>query len=104
MDYIGWLTPKAELIKCNQYGHLDTARCLVKEFGYPINDRPFDDILLDNGWIRISMQTFYDKGYMIWLPKHITAYQQDFLDDMLDHVYDKLCKVAKEVLEMRGVA
>lgn len=62
MDYIGWLTPKAELIKCNAYGHLDTARCLVKEFGYPVNDKSFDDVLLENGWIRISMQTFYDKG------------------------------------------
>jgi len=101
MKFIGWLTPKADLIKCNEYGHLDTARHLVKEFNYPTNNKQFDEVLLDNGWIRISMQTFFDKGYMIWLPKHITAYQHDFLDNMLDLIYDELCDEAKKILEER---
>ena len=102
MDYIGWINPKAELIKCNEYGHLDTARKLVRAMGFATEKEP-DDVLIANGWIRISMLTYRDRGYLIVLPHHITAYQHDFLDEMIDNVYEELSEQTKKMLEARNL-
>lgn len=103
MNRIGWLTPSAELVKCNEYGHLDTARRIVKQLNLEDGTKQPDDILIAHGWIRISRFTYGDRGITFWTPRCPTAYQKEFLRSIYNDDPTDISKVGLNKLMDLGI-
>lgn len=86
MSYTGWLTPTADLIKCDGHAHVVMAMELVKRF-YDINENVrADEILLKHGWVRISKMTYNDEGLMFFLPPKFVISELQY--SFLEHIYN----------------
>ena len=84
MKYTGWLSPTGELIKCNEYSHLDKATQIINHLNFvPLNNEEPDDTLLRYGWVRISWMTYPDVGYNFWMPNRLTPYQYQYFNLLL---------------------
>ena len=103
MDRIGWLTPSAELVKCQGYSHLDAARRIVKDLHIEDDKRQPDDILIAKGWIRISRFTLNDRGLAFWMPKYPTVYQREFLRAVFNDDPTDISKIGLERLMEFGI-
>ena len=69
----GWLSPSGEFIQCESYAHIATAERIASQLklnstGVRIRD---DDILINNGWIKIVFKRFMDFGYDISFSWHV---------------------------------
>ena len=70
MNYIGWISPNGELIRCDGYAHVAMAMDIVKKL-YPNAAGQADDVLLSRGWMRISRLTYgVDIGLIFFLPQY----------------------------------
>lgn len=103
MNCIGWLTPSAELVKCGEYGHLDTARRIVKQLNLEDSTKQPDDILIAHGWIRISRFTLIDRGITFWTPRCPTAYQKEYLRAIFNDDPTDISKTGLDKLENLGI-
>lgn len=59
----GWMAPDGTTFSCGYMGHIGCAQSIRKEFGLSDvrgNGQP-DEILLDNGWIKIMQGTWYGR-------------------------------------------
>ena len=66
----GWLSPTAEFVECEVWEHDEKAATIVVKLGlYDANKGGIpDEILIESGWIRVSMLTFVDFGLMFRYP------------------------------------
>lgn len=103
MDRIGWLTPSAELVKCGTYGHLDTARRIVKQLNIDDDTKQPDDILIAHGWVRISRFTLSDCGLAFWTPRYPTNYQREFLRAVFNEDPTDISQAGLNRLEELGI-
>ncbi len=98
--YVGWLSPEGLLVSCDGYAHLDMASKLVKKYNLTDDKYHADDILYENGWVRISQITYGDVGLMFFLPRRITIKQREFLKQVdADRQNYLISEKGKEVLE-----
>ena len=95
MDYIGWLAPDGTLIECKDHAHLDEARNILKHFDIVNDDGRPDQVLIDKGWIRISLMTYGDTGLTFWGTTHITPLQRMMLETIANQ--------EKEVFSKKGL-
>lgn len=98
MNYIGWLSPYGELVKCDGRAHLDKAREITKALNIFNPNKQSDDVLLAYGWIRISRLTYQDKGLAFWIPNNISETQRIFLQEIYNSAYEELSDKGKETL------
>jgi len=86
----GWLDPDGKFFPCSSYDHMVEAERLVKKYGYePDEDgRPDDDLLLLNGWVRISILTVLRHSFYIsYFVDHLKQEQLRFLKPYLYEEY-----------------
>lgn len=81
----GWLAPDGEFFPVKFGAHYIVARDIVGERGYrataskEVRNYP-DNILLERGWVRISMSDFHFRSYAnIEWTNFLTDYQKNFL-------------------------
>ena len=86
MSYTGWLSPTADLIKCDGHAHVVKAMELAKAlYNHPKeNSRP-DETLLQHGWVRISKMTYNDEGLAFHLPPWLSESQREFLESIYNN-------------------
>lgn len=72
----GWLSPTGEWHPCNVYDHISVARKLSRE------DRRADDVLIDRGWVKISISQLGRKEWRIYWNRRIglSPEQKQFLE------------------------
>ena len=76
----GWLSPEGKLYECETWEHMDTSEKLVKEFNYDYEENREDEALLNNGWVKISISTFMDHGYVVeYSVRKLSQEQLNFL-------------------------
>lgn len=81
----GWLSPDGEFIECGPRDHVNEADEIAEKLGIFDLTRSSDDVLLDNGWIRISFLTFFEHGYVFsFMKESATEYQKTFLEKYLN--------------------
>ena len=67
----GWLSPTGEWFPCPVYEHMHWARKLSGE------DRRADDVLIDRGWVKISISQLGRKEWRIYWHRHLhLSYEQ----------------------------
>lgn len=77
---VGWLSPTGEFIAADLYSHYHIACELVEKLGYKnISNLSADDLLLDNGWVHISLSLLYSKQWRITWDKFLTVGQINYL-------------------------
>lgn len=101
--YTGWLSPSGELVKCDGYAHLDTARHITKALNIYNENEQVDDTLLRYGWVRISRFTYHDHGLTFWLPLRITPYQRSFLRDIANDMNETISERGQQILLDLGI-
>ena len=82
----GWLSPDGKFYPCLSYDHGEEAVDLVKKYGYPgidENER-VDDILISNGWVRISIASYMEHNFVINI---LRPYSQDQLIFLKPYAY-----------------
>ena len=55
---------------------MDASEKLVKEFNYDYEENREDEVLLNNGWVKISISTFIDHGYVVEYSTRKLSYEQ----------------------------
>ena len=71
----GWLSPTGEWFPCEVYDHIFVARRLSGE------DHRADDILINRGWVKISISQWPTKRWSIWWRHfYLTPEQKQFLE------------------------
>lgn len=101
----GWLSPDGKFYQCERMEHMDMSEKLVKEYNYKHKQYLTDEALLDNGWVRISVATFFEHGYAVaYLVDKLTYEQLDFLKP---YIYDEYSlplieKYKNELLKQLG--
>lgn len=99
MDYIGWLAPDGSLIECKDHAHLDEARSILKHFGIANDDWRPDQVLINRGWIRISLMTYGDTGLTFWGSDHITPFQRMALETIANQEREAFSKKGLQFLK-----
>ena len=84
----GWLNPDGKFYKCESWEHMDKAEELVKEYGYKKSEclEPEDDLLIKNGWVRISLMTVFGHEFGISFIRKLSQEQKNFLEP---YVYEE---------------
>ena len=75
--FTGWLSPDAEFIECEWWEHEIIAEDIANKLGIRDENIPSDELLIEHGWIRISMLTTIDIGMVFgksW--RHFATDQQ----------------------------
>ena len=75
----GWLSPVGDLFECDYFDHTGAAQQLMEEFGYVGLMNRADDVLLSNGWVKISMSLLGRKEWAICWEKFLTEWQKSAL-------------------------
>lgn len=85
---LGWLSPTGEMIEADYMQHYSTAMDLCDRY-YSLHDNPeADDILMERGWVHITMTTLIEHGYMILWHNHLTASQKHYLKPLVEADWD----------------
>ena len=87
MKKLGWLSPTGELLECNAYDHIVLADYLVNKLNYTSVDyNSNEDLLLDMGWVQISICALTHRYAIWWAHSHIlTREQKDFLNTYFEN-------------------
>ena len=101
----GWLSPDAEFIECESWEHDSKAEELAKALNIYDESASSDEVLIENGWIRISWLTALDFGLSFggkW-GKHVTERQREHLRNIYDNDRDLISKNGLHELYSYGV-
>lgn len=94
----GWLAPDGTFFQCDVMDHIAVADELVEKFGYhDINCRN-DDILMNHGWVHISI-SFFCHEFRIYWDKHLTELQKSFLKPYFEQDYMPIPAITKDEWE-----
>lgn len=76
----GWLAPDGTFIYCKTQDHFYMANEIAEKYGYlqPLGIS-VDDLIMNYGWVHISISTFLSHEWHIWWNKPLTEYQKNFL-------------------------
>lgn len=102
---LGWLSPDGEMIEVDYMQHLYVAGELCKKY-YGIEELYVpDEILLEHGWVHLTMTTFINYEYhVIWkYGGHLTEAQKEYLKPVILEDLNWLNKSCKMDLEEEGV-
>ena len=81
----GWLSPSGEFIECEPRDHLSVADGIAQNLDIYDDDCNSDDVLLEFGWIRISILEFLEYGFVFYFVKdNASENQRLFLRDFYD--------------------
>lgn len=78
---LGWLSPTGEFVPCEYWEHTETAWALCNKHQYEVYMDPPDEVLVQNGWIKIGYHLqprevyFYRDNY-----RHVSIAQKRFLE------------------------
>lgn len=91
---LGWLSPTAEMIKCNAYEHIQTAYDILdKNYGVSVGHvfNP-DDVLVDLGWVHICRSAILSHDYHFYwnINRFLTPEQIQYLKPYFE---DKNCPI-----------
>lgn len=88
MDYkTGWLAPDGTFFPCETYEHIYWAREIVEKYHYQSMSEPADEILMNKGWVQISISMLLGHKFVIYWDKHLTDYQKNFLKPYFEQAY-----------------
>ena len=103
MNYIGWISPNGELIRCDGYAHVAMAMDIVKKL-YPNAAGQADDVLLSRGWMRISRLTYgTDIGLIFFLPQYPSEYQLSILRDIYEDSPKEISQKGLKILSQWNI-
>ena len=76
----GWLAPNGDFYQCETFDHTSIAERIVNKL-HLVSQRTYhaDDVLLDNGWAKITRSLLRVKEQHIVWDKFLTEYQKQFL-------------------------
>ena len=65
----GWLDPNGKLYYADYMDHYAVSEEIIEKHGFEVKpDENYDDVLLKNGYVRISMQRFLSFGIVLSFP------------------------------------
>lgn len=81
----GWLNPDGKFYECESWEHMYKAEEIVKEYGYVKSKctEEEEEVLLRNGWIRISFIITFFHGFTFGYIRKPTQEQLNFLKPYL---------------------
>ena len=100
-DYIGWLSPTANLHKCREYQHVKLAQQIIEKCDSETY-KPYDETLLDAGWVKISV-TRPSKLYYIDFNRFLTTFQKKWIKDIFQDIKDDISDISLWYLEEEKV-
>jgi len=69
----GWLSPTGDFYECAVYEHIAMARELIH------TEHRADEILVNGGWVSITISQLGNKEYYIWWKNFLQDEQKNFL-------------------------
>ena len=89
---LGWLSPTAEMVECNAYGHIQAAYDILdKNYDMGCVFNP-DDVLVNLGWVHICRGAILDHDYHFYwnMNRFLTPEQIQYLKPYFE---DKNCPI-----------
>lgn len=100
----GWLSPSGEFIECEPRDHLGVADDIAQSLNIYDNNYNSDDVLLEYGWIRISILSFFEHGFHFsFIKDNASESQRLFLHDFYDKHRDFISQQGMKDLYYLGV-
>lgn len=103
MCRVGWLGPDGIFFECHNGDHVAVADYIVERYGYPHslpNAVDVDDVLLNKGWVHITVSSFFSHEWHIYWNKPLTEYQKNFLKPYFEDGEIPVSEAAKACWEM----
>ena len=100
----GWLSPSGEFIECEPRNHLSIADDIAQNLNISNADCCSDDVLLEHGWIRISILSFFERGFCFsHLKETASENQRIFLRDFYERNRDWISPQGMKDLYYLGI-
>ena len=100
----GWLSPSGEFIECEPRDHLSVADDIAQNLDIYDDDCNSDDVLLEFGWIRISILEFFERGFHFpFVKENASENQRLFLHDFYDKHREGISQQGMKDLYYLGV-
>ena len=91
----GWLGPDGTFVQCNTMEHIAVARNLVEKFGYQDFDISCDEVLMNHGWVHITISMLFGHEFHIYWAKHLTEVQKQFLRPYFEQDYMPISRTTR---------